>query len=191
VIRHFDACVMMTGASAAASFNCRCVRAFAWTATARSASDCRGFSPAREAAKASRRSSINSTSMVSTGVAWGGVRGSERRPPQDIGHRRAFLHSQKRICDDLRRSEKPSHLRCDLDARKPLWSLILLSLEGKERVRVVCIDLAVVYRSTIQKHFPKALIVADRFHVIRLVNHHFLACWREIDSAGAKSRGLD
>ena len=32
--------------------------------------------------------------------------------------------------------------------------------------------------------------VADRFHVIRLINHHFLACWREIDPVGAKHRGL-
>ena len=65
-----------------------------------------------------------------------------------------------------------------------------LRLEGKEQVRIVCMDLAVVYRSIIRKHFPKAVIVADRFHVIRLVNHHFLACWREIDPVGAKNRGL-
>ena len=31
---------------------------------------------------------------------------------------------------------------------------------------------------------------ADRFHVIRLINHHFLACWREIDPVGSKHRGL-
>jgi transposase len=65
-----------------------------------------------------------------------------------------------------------------------------LRLEGKEQVRVVCMDLAVVYRSIVQKQFPKAVIVADRFHVIRLVNHHFLACWREIDPTGSKNRGL-
>ena len=65
-----------------------------------------------------------------------------------------------------------------------------LSLEGKERVRVVCIDLAAVYRSLIKAQFPNAVIVADRFHVIRLVNHHFLACWRELDPAGSKNRGL-
>jgi len=51
-------------------------------------------------------------------------------------------------------------------------------------------DLASVYRSIVRKHFPKALIVADRFHVIRLINHHFLACWREIDPVGSKHRGL-
>ena len=33
-------------------------------------------------------------------------------------------------------------------------------------------------------------IVADRFHVIRIINHHFLACWRDIHGAGAKNRGL-
>jgi transposase len=51
-------------------------------------------------------------------------------------------------------------------------------------------DLAVVYRSIVKKQLPKAVIVADRFHVIRLVNHHFLACWREIDPVGSKNRGL-
>jgi transposase len=65
-----------------------------------------------------------------------------------------------------------------------------LRLEGKERVRIVCMDLAVVYRSIVHKQFPQAVIVADRFHVIRLVNHHFLACWREIDPTGSKNRGL-
>jgi transposase len=65
-----------------------------------------------------------------------------------------------------------------------------LRLEGKEQVRIVCMDLAVVYRSIVHKQFPRAVIVADRFHVIRLVNHHFLACWREIDPTGSKNRGL-
>jgi transposase len=63
-------------------------------------------------------------------------------------------------------------------------------LEGKHLVRVVCIDLASGYRALVRKHFPGALIVADRFHVIRLVNQHFLALWRELDAAGAKHRGL-
>jgi len=63
-------------------------------------------------------------------------------------------------------------------------------LPGKERVEVVCMDLSSTYRAVATKHFPKAKIVADRFHVVRLVNHHFLACWKQIDPVGAKSRGL-
>jgi transposase len=63
-------------------------------------------------------------------------------------------------------------------------------LEGKHRVQVVCMDLATGYRALVRKHFPQARIVADRFHVIRTVNHHFLACWKELDPVGAKNRGL-
>ena len=63
-------------------------------------------------------------------------------------------------------------------------------LEGKAEVRVVCMDLASNYRSLVRLHFPNARIVADRFHVIRLINHHFLACWRDIDGVGSKNRGL-
>jgi transposase len=89
---------------------------------------------------------------------------------------------------------------CDLKNRK-IYDVVLgrseLSLEaylqrleGKSEVRVVCMDLASGYRSLVRKHFPQALIVADRFHVIRLINQHFLACWRDIDPLGAKHRGL-
>ena len=63
-------------------------------------------------------------------------------------------------------------------------------LEGKHLVKVVCMDLAAVYRAIVRKHFPQARIVADRFHVIRLVNHHFLTCWRDLDPVGSKNRGL-
>ena len=89
---------------------------------------------------------------------------------------------------------------CDLKNRKVFDVVLgrseaslesyLERLKGKDQVRVVCMDLASVYRALVRKHFPNARIVADRFHVIRLINHHFLACWREIDPTGAKNRGL-
>ena len=63
-------------------------------------------------------------------------------------------------------------------------------LEGKAEVRVVCMDLASNYRSLVRLHFPNARIVADRFHVIRIINHHFLACWRDLDVVGSRNRGL-
>ena len=65
-----------------------------------------------------------------------------------------------------------------------------LRLQGKQAVQVVCMDLAAHYRSLVRKHFPNARIVADRFHVVRLVNHHFLACWRDLDPVGSRNRGL-
>ena len=55
-------------------------------------------------------------------------------------------------------------------------------------VRISSNQLASAYRSLVRKHFPEAKIVADRFHGIRLINVHFLACWRQIDPAGSKHR---
>ena len=66
----------------------------------------------------------------------------------------------------------------------------LSKLPGREAVRVVCMDLSSTYRAIVRKHFPKAPIVADRFHFIHLINHHFLALWRELDPVACKNRGL-
>jgi transposase len=51
-------------------------------------------------------------------------------------------------------------------------------------------DLSETYRSIARKHFKNALIVADRFHVVKLINHHFLKTWSELDEVGRKNRGL-
>jgi len=56
----------------------------------------------------------------------------------------------------------------------------LRTLHGREKVRVVCIDLSNSYRSMIKRWFPKALIVADRFHTIRLVGLHLLRLARQL-----------
>lgn len=63
-------------------------------------------------------------------------------------------------------------------------------LPGRNRVRVVVMDLSETYRSIVRKYFPNAMIVADRFHVIRVLNHHFLKLWQTLDPEGRKNRGL-
>ena len=50
----------------------------------------------------------------------------------------------------------------------------LMSYKGRENVKVVCMDLSSGYRSIVRRCFPNAKIVADRFHVIRLVLYHFM-----------------
>jgi transposase len=112
------------------------------------------------------------------------------RCPQVLGIDEHFFTRRKGFATTL----------CDLKNHK-IYDVVLgrseLSLEsyfqrlqGKEQVKVVCMDLATHYRSLVRKHFPKANIVADRFHVIRLVNQHYLTCWRELDPVASKSRGL-
>lgn len=63
-------------------------------------------------------------------------------------------------------------------------------LPGRNRVRVVVMDLSETYRSIVKKYFPNAMIVADRFHVIRVLNYHFLKLWQNLDPEGRKDRGL-
>lgn len=63
-------------------------------------------------------------------------------------------------------------------------------LSDKGRVRLVLMDLSETYRQTVKREFPNAMIVADRFHVVRVINHHFLKVWQEIDPMGRKNRGL-
>lgn len=43
------------------------------------------------------------------------------------------------------------------------------NIEGRENVRNVVIDMSDSYRSFVREHFPNAQIVADKFHVLRLV----------------------
>lgn len=89
---------------------------------------------------------------------------------------------------------------CDLKHRK-VFDIVLgrseLSLEGymrrlkgRDSVRVICIDLSTTYQSIIKKYFPNAVIVADRFHVIRIINHHFIAAWKALDPIAGRSRGM-
>jgi len=54
---------------------------------------------------------------------------------------------------------------------------------------MVCIDMSASYRSLIERYFPNARIVADRFHVIRLIQHHFMDLCRKIAPSIKKHRG--
>lgn len=66
----------------------------------------------------------------------------------------------------------------------------LRRLPGKDNVKLVVMDLSETYRNIARQYFPSAKIVADRFHVVRLVNQHFMGAWKEADSEGRKNRGL-
>ena len=65
----------------------------------------------------------------------------------------------------------------------------LRTLQGRDRVRVVCIDLSSPYRAMIKRWFPNARIVADRFHVVRVVLTHFMDLCRQIAPVIKSHRG--
>jgi transposase len=66
----------------------------------------------------------------------------------------------------------------------------LRELPGKEQVRVILMDMSETYRSIAKKYFTNALVVADRFHVIRLINQQFVKTWGDLDETGRRHRGL-
>jgi transposase len=55
----------------------------------------------------------------------------------------------------------------------------IASIEGRENVKNAIIDMSDGYRSLIKEHFPHAQIIADKFHVLRLLtpalNRHRIA----------------
>ena len=65
----------------------------------------------------------------------------------------------------------------------------LHDLNYKNSVRVVCMDLSETYRSIAKTYFPRALVVADRFHVVRLALYHLMKTCRQIDPELATGRG--
>jgi len=74
-------------------------------------------------------------------------------------------------------------------SEKQLRSFIC-QLQGREQVRVVCIDLSSPYRHLIAQWFPNAKIVADRFHVVRIIMAHFLTLFRQITPQIKNNKGL-
>jgi transposase len=77
-----------------------------------------------------------------------------------------------------------------LGRSEPSLRRYLQHLPGRDRVQVIVMDLSETYRSIARRYFPQATIVADRFHVIRLVNQHFLKVWQQHDPEGRRNRGL-
>jgi transposase len=126
-----------------------------------------------------------------------GVATVERYYHQMIVHK--SCHFQNRDCprilgiDEHRFTRRHGFVTtfCDLQKRKVVDVALgrdqrrlhdfLLSLKGRERVKVVCIDMNSAYRSLVRQWFPNAMIVNDRFHVIRLVQHHFSRVYKLVD----------
>ncbi|MBK9322091.1 MAG: transposase [Bdellovibrionaceae bacterium] len=66
----------------------------------------------------------------------------------------------------------------------------VLKIPDRSNCRVILMDLCGAVRNLAHKYFKNALVVADRFHVVKLINHHFLKTWSMLDAEGRKSKGL-
>ena len=103
----------------------------------------------------------------------------EKKFNKKLGYQTTLVNLQKHTVFDITLGRTESNL-----------GQYLRRLPNKNNCKVVVMDLSETYRSITKRYFPKAMIVADRFHVVRLVNHHFLKTWSELDGIGRKNRGL-
>jgi transposase len=106
---------------------------------------------------------------------------SSRECPKVLGIDEHFFNKRlgfaTTLCD-LRRHKVfdvvPGRSRSELHAYLP-------QLQGRDKVQVVCMDLSSNYKNIVKLYFPNAKIVADRFHVIRLINHMALHTYQTLD----------
>ncbi|GAA5494958.1 ISL3 family transposase ISLpn11 [Rubritalea halochordaticola] len=106
--------------------------------------------------------------------------------PQYLGIDEHTLHKGQRFSTTL--CDLRNHRVFDVRPGRSITDLApyLARLRGREKVKVVCIDLSSPYRNIIRRYFPNARIVADRFHVVRLIYHHFMTLARAV-APGLKS----
>ena len=115
---------------------------------------------------------------------------SGRTCPQVLGIDEHFFTRKKGFATTLVDLRNHKVFDVVLGRSEPSLRRYLSRLPGRENVKVVVMDLSETYRQIVRKYFPNAQIVADRFHVVRLVNHHFLKLWQQQDPVGRKHRGL-
>jgi transposase len=109
--------------------------------------------------------------------------------PQVLGIDEHTLHRGQRFATTF--CDLKNHRVFDLSVGRSESELVpyLRTLRGREQVRVVCIDLSNTYRALIRRWFPRAVIVADRFHTIRLVGLHLFKLARQLCPALGWHRG--
>jgi transposase len=110
--------------------------------------------------------------------------------PKVIGIDEHFFTKRKGYATTLVNLEKRTIFDVKLGRTDSSLESYFNKLEGKDEVKTVCMDLSETYRSIIHKYFPQAKIVADRFHVIRVVFQAFQNVWHSIEPHVRWKRGL-
>lgn len=103
----------------------------------------------------------------------------EKKFNRKLGYQTTLVNLQKHKVFDITLGRTESNL-----------GKYLRKMPDRNNCKVIVMDLSETYRSIAKNYFPKAMIVADRFHVVRLVNQHFLKTWAQLDEVGRKNRGL-
>mgnify|MGYP003607630241 CR=1 FL=1 len=115
---------------------------------------------------------------------------SERVCPRVMGIDEHFFTRKKGFATTFVDLTKNKVFDLALGRSEDSLSGYLNKLKGKDNVKVMLMDLSETYRSIASKYFPKALVVADRFHVVRMINLAFIKVWHLLDEDSKWNRGL-
>ena len=109
--------------------------------------------------------------------------------PMYLGIDEHTLHKQQRFCTTF--CDLKNHRVFEVQPGRSEEDLcrFLSQLKGRDKVRLICIDLSSAYRRLVRKWFPRAKIVADRFHAIRLVYLHCIQIMRAMAPCIKNQRG--
>ena len=103
--------------------------------------------------------------------------------PEVIGIDEHFFRREKRFTQfvtmitDLKK-KRAFEMVCGKDHKSLLEQLE--SIPGRHNVKVVVIDMSSTYKSFVKKFFPNAVMVADKFHVLRLFTPHIMKAGKDI-----------
>ena len=115
---------------------------------------------------------------------------ASRRCPRVLGIDEHFFTRKQGYATTFVDLGKRKVFDVKLGRSEPSLRGYLKRLTDRGRTRVVVMDLSETYRTIARRYFPNATIVADRFHVVRLINQHFLKAWQQHHPEGRKNRGL-
>ncbi len=113
-----------------------------------------------------------------------------RSCPRVLGIDEHFFSRKKGYATTLVDLKKHKVFDVKLGRSEPSLRTYLRALQGRTNVQIVVMDLSETYRSITRSYFPNAMIVADRFHVVRLINQHFLKVWHQQHPEAKGNRGL-
>lgn len=114
----------------------------------------------------------------------------DRRCPRVLGIDEHFFTRKKGYATTFADLSKHRVFEVALGRSEKALRPCLQKLPDKYRTRVILMDLCEPFRQIAKTYFPNAVTVADRFHVIRLVNQAFLEAWKQFDPVGRRNRGL-
>lgn len=112
------------------------------------------------------------------------------RCPMVLGIDEHYFSKKKRYATTLVNLSKHKVFDVVLERSENDLLPYLQKLRGKDKVRIVVMDLSSNYRSIVKKYFPNAMIVSDRFHVIKLILESFIKTAYLLDADLKKHFGV-